>query len=153
MVLLEPLRWWDIDEVVALEQQLFSPDTWSVETFWSELAAQGRHYVVSRADSGELLGYAGVAVSRPTADIQTVAVSPSAQGQGLGRVLVAELVRAAAAGDATELLLEVRDDNIAAQKLYLAAGFEQIARRRNYYQPGSIDALIMRLRPVRSHPR
>lgn len=145
-----PMRWWDLEDVLVLERQLFSPDAWSVETFWSELAAPGRHYVVVRGDAGDLLGYAGVAVNRPTADIQTVAVSPTAQGQGLGRVLMTELVRAAADGDATELLLEVRDDNLAAQKLYLASGFEQIARRRNYYQPGNTDALIMRLRPVRS---
>lgn len=133
---------------MVLERQLFSPDTWSAETFWAELAAPGRSYVVLRDDDGALLGYAGVAVNRPTADVQTVAVTPAAQGRGVGRQLLDSLVQTAAEGGASELLLEVRADNVAAQNLYRSIGFKQIARRRNYYQPGNIDALIMRLRPV-----
>jgi ribosomal-protein-alanine N-acetyltransferase len=49
--------------------------------------------------------------------------------------------------DATQLLLEVRADNVAAQRLYAKRGFEQIARRRGYY--GDTDGIIMRLRPLR----
>ena len=46
------------------------------------------------------------------------------------------------------MLLEVRVDNIRAQKLYERFGFEPIGFRRGYYQPGNVDALVMRLRPV-----
>ena len=43
-------------------------------------------------------------------------------------------------------MLEVRADNIAAQRLYSRAGFAMLTVRRRYYQPGDVDALIMRLR-------
>ncbi len=43
------------------------------------------------------------------------------------------------------MLLEVRVDNTRAQKLYERFGFEPIGFRRAYYQPGNIDALVMRL--------
>lgn len=144
------LRWWDIADLMPLERELFSPDTWSEEGFWGELAAPGRSFVVIReaAPNGAVLGYAGVAVNGSSADVQTIAVAPAAQGRGLGRVLLDTLVGLATQGGATELLLEVRADNAPAQHLYLSAGFEQIARRRGYYQPGGIDALIMRLRPL-----
>jgi len=42
------------------------------------------------------------------------------------------------------LLLEVRSDNTAALRLYERAGFSEISRRRRYYQPGDIDAVILR---------
>ena len=42
------------------------------------------------------------------------------------------------------LLLEVRADNEAARRLYGTSGFEVISVRRRYYQPGDIDALVMR---------
>jgi ribosomal-protein-alanine N-acetyltransferase len=45
------------------------------------------------------------------------------------------LDRAGTAG-ATSVLLEVRADNEAAVALYRRHGFERIALRRGYYQPG-----------------
>ncbi|CAM5370368.1 Ribosomal-protein-alanine N-acetyltransferase OS=Streptomyces violarus OX=67380 GN=FHS41_002807 PE=4 SV=1 [Streptomyces violarus] len=42
-------------------------------------------------------------------------------------------------------MLECRVHNIRAQKLYERFGFEAIGFRRGYYQPGNVDALVMRL--------
>ena len=44
----------------------------------------------------------------------------------------------------SEVLLEVRVDNTRAQKLYQRFGFEPIGFRKGYYQPGNVDALVMR---------
>ncbi len=84
--------------------------------------------------------------------MQTVAVSPDAQGRGLGRVLLDALVAEAARQGASSVLLEVRADNPSAIRLYERTGFERIAVRRRYYQPGDIDAHVMRLRPVTADP-
>ena len=53
-------------------------------------------------------GYAGVSVAGGVADVMTVAVAPSRQGQGLGRFLVQQLVALAAARGAGRMMLEVR---------------------------------------------
>lgn len=143
---LRAMRWWDVPAVHALEVRLFDPDQWSPEVFWSELAA-GRWYLVAEAD-GRVVGYAGLAVAGSQADVQTVAVSPDAQGRGLGTLLLDALVVEASRQGARSLLLEVRADNPAAIALYQRAGFERIAVRRRYYQPGDVDAHVMRLRPV-----
>jgi ribosomal-protein-alanine N-acetyltransferase len=42
-------------------------------------------------------------------------------------------------------MLECRVDNVRAQKLYERFGFQPIGVRRGYYQPGNVDALVMRL--------
>lgn len=145
-VTLRRMRWWDVEAVHRLEVQLFDPDTWSPEVFWSELAAD-RWYVVAE-EGPDVRGYAGLAVTGTEADVQTIAVAPAAQGRGLGRVLLDALVAQAGEQGATTLLLEVRADNPAAIRLYERTGFERIALRRRYYQPGDIDAHVMRLRPV-----
>ena len=51
----------------------------------------------------------------------------------------------ARADHAAYLMLEVRADNEAARKLYDSRGFELMTVRRRYYQPGDVDALVMRL--------
>ncbi len=129
---LREMRWWDIDPVLALEKDLFPEDAWSRGMFWSELAhARGaeatRRYVVALADE-RIIGYAGLAASGDLADIQTIAVARDQWGTGLGG-----------------LMLECRVDNVRAQKLYERYGFEAIGFRRGYYQPGNVDALVMRL--------
>ncbi|WP_432483540.1 ribosomal protein S18-alanine N-acetyltransferase [Kineococcus esterisolvens] len=143
--LLAPMRWWHVADVQRLEADLFGPTAWSVETFWGELAAPGRTYLVA-LEGEEVVGYAGLVVSGADADVQTIGVARSAQGRGLGRALLRELLAAARAGGATHVLLEVRADNEPAQSLYASEGFGTIARRARYYQPGGGDALVMRAR-------
>jgi ribosomal-protein-alanine N-acetyltransferase len=148
---LRAMRWWDVERVLPLEQQLFGGEAWSAETWWGELARAGdsglaRWYVVAEGPTG-ILGYAGVSVNGAEADVMTVAVSPDAQGRGLGSRLLDALLDTARRRGATQVLLEVRADNDAARQLYVNRGFEQIAVRRGYY--GDTDGVIMRLRPLR----
>jgi [ribosomal protein S18]-alanine N-acetyltransferase len=154
-VRLRPMRWWDIEPVHAIDREAFGSTAWSAESFWAELARpQTRWYTVAeRADDSRVTGYAGLMVNGSEADVQTLAVAPSAQGTGVGRVLLDALVEAATARGATSMILEVRADNDRAIGLYRGCGFEQIAVRRRYYQPEDVDALIMRRRPLAPGPR
>ncbi|WP_264924916.1 ribosomal protein S18-alanine N-acetyltransferase [Streptomyces sp. A012304] len=143
------MRWWDIDPVLELEKGLFPEDAWSRGMFWSELAhsrgpeATRRYVVAERA--GRVVGYAGLASSGDVADIQTIAVARDHWGTGLGGRLLTELLHAASTFECAEVMLECRVDNVRAQKLYERFGFEPIGFRRGYYQPGNVDALVMRL--------
>ncbi|MGW0337961.1 ribosomal protein S18-alanine N-acetyltransferase [Streptomyces sp. NPDC003011] len=144
------MRWWDIDPVLELERDLFPEDAWSRGMFWSELAhARGpeatRRYVVAEDGDGRIVGYAGLASAGELADVQTIAVARDHQGTGLGSRLLTELLRAATAFECAEVMLECRVDNARAQKLYERFGFAPIGFRRGYYQPGNVDALVMRL--------
>ncbi|GAB6901292.1 ribosomal protein S18-alanine N-acetyltransferase [Kineosporia succinea] len=145
---MRPLRWWDVEALMPLERELFGDTAWTAEMFWSELAhPETRWYVVAESE-GEILGYAGLFAPGAEADVQTIAVAPAAQGQGLGRALLGALTETARERGATTLLLEVRADNASAVRLYERSGFERIAVRHRYYQPGDIDAWIMRRRPI-----
>lgn len=143
------MRWWDIESVLRLEVDLFPDDAWSPGMFWSELAhargpAATRHYVVAEA-GGRLVGYAGLAAVDRTADVQTIAAARDHWGTGLGARLLTNLITAATAFECHEVLLEVRVDNLRAQRLYERFGFAPLGIRKGYYQPGNVDALVMRL--------
>ncbi|MER7725436.1 ribosomal protein S18-alanine N-acetyltransferase [Streptomyces sp. NPDC096323] len=148
---LREMRWWDIDPVLELEHELFPDDAWSAGMFWSELAhsrgpdATRRYVVAEDPVSGRIVGYAGLAAAGDLADVQTIGVTRGHWGGGLGAELLTDLLKHATAFECAEVLLEVRVDNTRAQKLYERFGFEPIGFRRGYYQPGNIDALVMRL--------
>lgn len=146
-VALRPMRWWDITAVMPIERDLFGDEAWSDTMFWSELAQRDtRWYVVVDGDrTGELAGYAGLCVfGTRESYVQTIAVGSSYQRRGIGTLLLRALIAEAERRGARQLDLEVRADNSVAQGLYLSHGFERIGRRRAYYQPSGVDAIVMR---------
>lgn len=151
MTTLRDITWRDLPTVAGLESALFGRHAWSEPTWWAELAGRPRReYVAAVGPDGSVQGYAGLDHGGESADIMTVAVDPRHRGAGVGRSLVDELIARAERGGAGALLLEVRDDNAAARALYARAGFELLSRRRGYYQPEGVDALVLRrlLSPV-----
>lgn len=138
------MRWTDIDRLVELEREAFADDAWLAPTWWCELAGRPRREYLVHESAGDVTGYFGIDHGGDVADVMTIAVAPAARGTGLGRTLLDELVARAASRGAQALILEVRADNEPARKLYDRNGFQQISVRRRYYQPGDVDALILR---------
>jgi len=137
------MRWWHIDQVLPLEQELFTDDRWTARTYWSELGQlDTRHYLVA-VDGDGVRGYAGLCDYPDEAFVQTIAVARDAQGQGLGARLLQALLDEAARRRQRRVLLEVRADNAPAIALYERFGFRRTGVRRGYYQPSGTDALVM----------
>jgi ribosomal-protein-alanine N-acetyltransferase len=143
-VTISRLRWWQIDDLLPLEVDLFGPERWTAAMFWNELAS-GQQYVVATLGE-EIVGYAGLALAPPDeAWINNIAVSRAHQRQGIGQQLLDDLLVTAREAGARQILLEVAADNGPAQRLYDRNGFEIIGVRRGYYQTTKTDALVMRL--------
>lgn len=137
----------DALELSELERELFPQDAWSKALFDQELAHPDSFYLVARStEDNQIVGYAGLRapLTGGQGDIQTLAVLPAQRGRGLGRQLLEALLAEAVTRGVSDVFLEVRADNPVAINLYRRHGFDEIARRPGYYQPGSIDALVMR---------
>ena len=133
----------DLPAVLALEEELFAPDTWTAAMYRDELyRTDTRHYLVAEDDSG-ITGYAGLIAYDDEAHVATLGVAGTRQGEGIGAALLDALL-AEADRRSPVVLLEVRADNHIAQALYRRRGFVEIGRRRGYYQPSGTDAVIMR---------
>lgn len=88
----------------------------------------------------------GVLVAAHAADelhIYSVAVSPSSRRLGMGRALATTALEDAKASALRIALLEVRQSNIAAIRLYRSVGFVAVRVRRRYYDDPVEDAVEM----------
>ena len=161
-VTLRPMTTDDLPAVMVLEDELFAPDTWSEAMYRDELArGDTRYYVVAEfhlegEDDDEpedaepvLVGYAGLIAYDDEAHVATLGVATALQGEGVGSLLLDALL-AEADRRSPVVLLEVRADNEAAQRLYVRRGFTEIGRRRGYYQPSGDDAVVMKRKRVRA---
>lgn len=159
----EPMCWADVPQVMAIERESF-PLPWPERAYRYELSQnQNSHYVVLRCHDDEaldgwrarlqrllgrsprqpIIGYGGLWMIAGEAHISTIAVTPAWRGRGLGELLLWSMLKRAQAMNAFEATLEVRVSNQVAQNLYRKYGFEQVGRRRRYYQDNGEDALIM----------
>ncbi len=93
--------------------------------------------------ASSIVGFAGMWMYVDEAHIATLATHPHWRGRGIGETILQTLLREAHRRSATIATLEVRAGNVAAQSLYRKYGFEEVGRRKSYYQDNHEDALIM----------
>ncbi len=126
--------------LAAIHAEAFPPaERWTAAAIAGLLAAPACFGLLHPA-GGMLLGR----VVTEEAEVLTVAVAPAARRRGVGSALVRHAAREGRRRGARSLFLEVSAANAAAWRLYSAAGFVEIGRRRRYYT-GGIDALVMKL--------
>lgn len=132
-----------LDALAALERVCFSRP-WSRQMLADELDNQCAAFLTAlEPDSDRVIGYAGLLVAADEGYITNVAVEPSRRRQGVAAQLLQVFDNFARANKLAFLTLEVRPSNEAAIALYRSFGFEEVGRRRNYYDLPKEDALIL----------
>ena len=76
-------------------------------------------------------------------DITNVAVHPDYRKQGVGNLLIDNLITLCKENNINSLTLEVRESNIPAQSLYKKHGFKEEGVRKNFYNNPKENAIIM----------
>ena len=132
-----------LEEREKLERICFSRP-WSRKMLAEELENQCAAFLVAEDSvSGRVLGYAGLMVVADEGYITNVAVFPEYRRQGIAAQILQVFVQFAEANRLAFLTLEVRPSNAAAIALYQDFGFEEVGRRKNYYDLPKEDALIL----------
>ena len=90
-----------------------------------------------------LAGCCGVWLSFEEGEIMNVAVRREYRRKGVAGRLMKELLSRAEKRGAARFILEVREGNLPAVRLYESLGFLHAGRRRNFYSDHAEDALIM----------
>ena len=108
-----------------------------------ELESMNSTCIVAVTDDRTVLGYAGITVVLDEGYINNIAVARKYRRMGLGSDLLGVFLRFAEAQNLSFLTLEVRDTNLAARALYHKFGFEEVGRRKNYYDKPTEDAILM----------
>jgi ribosomal-protein-alanine N-acetyltransferase len=98
--------------------------------------------VAEQADG--IIGYLIAREAAGTGEILNLAVDPAWRRQGIAQALLDAGLVALKRRGTSEVYLEVRVSNHAAQSLYRRAGFSEVGRRRAYYRNPVEDALVLR---------
>lgn len=132
-----------LDDVARLEQICFSRP-WSRRMLAEELENQCAAFLVAlEPGTDKVVGYAGLLVMADEGYITNVAVFPEYRRRGVAEQIIQVFCDFAQGNHLAFLTLEVRPGNAPAISLYNSFGFEEVGRRKNYYDLPREDALIL----------
>ncbi len=131
----------DVAQVAAIEVASFS-SPWREDTFHALLARDAVE-LLTAVEGSTVVGYAVVWCILDQGELSNVAVAPSHRRKGLGRRLLKRVIEVAGARGVRHLFLEVRVSNSVARALYQDFGFEELGRRKGYYDDPPEDAILM----------
>ena len=132
----------DLDDVMEIENVVYS-HPWSRGNFSDSINAGYSCWVLQ--EDAEMIGYAVLMLAMDEAHLLNISIARHRQQQGMGRVLLDNMMTIARSHGAAHIFLEVRVSNRPAIALYEKMGFNEMAIRRKYYpgHHGREDAYLM----------
>jgi ribosomal-protein-alanine N-acetyltransferase len=135
-----------LEAMMAVMHAAFEPhygEAWSAPQLAATLTLPGSWGRLALMGA-QAVGFTLCRAAGPEVELLLIAVSPDLRRKGVGARLLLRAQEDALARGASELFLEVREDNHPAYKLYETAGFGYIGRRPEYYscKDGSRRAAI-----------
>lgn len=138
------LREEDIEEISRIEAASFSMP-WSAAAFRDLLTRPYCTYLTALSD-GRPVGCCGYTRLGEEASVDNVVVAPAYRGRGVGKTMLAALLREGQREGVKAFTLEVRESNLPARRLYERFGFVCEGVRPNFYEKPREDAAILWLR-------
>ena len=117
-------------------------DFWNYNILKDELESENSIYIVAKSNK-EIIGFAGIKILLDEADIMNIVTKKIYRNQGIGTLLLKNLISISKNLNLHSLSLEVNEENKTAIHLYENLGFKNIGIRKNYYKSknGKIMAL------------
>lgn len=138
---IRPMEAADVPFVAKLEQECFSKP-WSEKSFMDAVDSPLYQFFVGY-ENGEHVATVGLILSEPEAEISNVAVKETYRKGGRAGKLLKEAFRYGRNRGITRFLLEVREQNVPAIRLYESLDFKVDGRRKSYYTDPVEDAILM----------
>lgn len=137
----------DVPAILTIEEQAASAAHWTASQYQRLLETAAGTLLIAE-NKGTLCGFLAAKRTIEEWEIENVAVAPGFQRDGVAGELMRTLVRKVQDNAGAKILLEVRDSNLPARRLYEKHGFREVGRRRQYYQRPVEDAVLYELRLV-----
>jgi [ribosomal protein S18]-alanine N-acetyltransferase len=133
----------DLDALLEVERVSFT-NPWTREMYLAELDNRGvSFFLLARDASARVIAFCSFWRVLDELHINNLAVLPEFRRQGVASALLRRVLAEGRALGAVRAMLEVRESNEAALRLYEHWGFRVQGTRRNYYTQPPEDALIL----------
>ena len=113
---ISPMSLTDLDEISSILISNFD-EFWTYDILKSEINAENSSYLVARFNK-KIVGFAGIKSMVDQADIMNIVVKKNFRNQGIGSLLLENLILLTKEKNLTTIMLEVMEENYSAIHLY-----------------------------------
>ena len=115
---------------------------WSFDVLEDELECDNSYVIVAKSTDNTIVGFAGLKTILDEADIMNIVVKKDFRHNGIGSILLENLINYSKNMNMKTITLEVNENNLSAISLYDKFSFDKLGIRKKYYN-GESDAIIM----------
>ena len=136
----------DLDAVVEIAISLPHAPQWPRSAYLAAIRGDGlpvRVSLVAAGLDGKIAGFILGTVLAPEAELESIGVAAGSQKLGIGAELLDAWRATVHSAGAERIVLEVRESNREARRLYARAGFVQAGLRRGYYGDPLEDGVLL----------
>ena len=133
----------EVAAILAIERQSPSAAHWTSEQY-NNLLRNG--VVLVSEEAGKLAGFICAKAVAGEWEIENVVVAPEFLRRGIASRLLSRLIQQARNAEASAILMEVRESNEPALRLYERRDFREVGSRRAYYNDPVENAILYTLR-------
>lgn len=130
----------DLEQISNILNTEFD-DFWNENLLKSEIENPNSKCIMAKSND-EIVGFACIWKAVDDIHVTNIVVKKIYRNQGIGSLLLKELIEISNKENVVSLTLEVNASNLPAQNLYEKYGFKVLGRRKKYYN-GIEDAIIM----------
>lgn len=137
-----PMTLEDLEQIKEELEEKFDK-FWTYGILKSEIANINSKYIIAKYKE-EIVGFAGITLILDEANIMNIVTKKEKRNQGIGTILLENLIKLSKELNAKSITLEVNINNNDAINLYKKFEFAEVGLRKKYYN-NIDDALIMTL--------
>jgi len=136
----------DFEQMAAIEKESY-PDPWSLDHFVAESKKPYSRMLVLTDDETDtfVVGYIIYWVQVEGVSLLNVTVHSKWRGLGFAQKLMHTMINETVRDEISRIVLEVREGNTGAIRLYEKLGFKKTHERKNFYQNGE-TAIVMEVK-------
>ena len=116
-------------------------DFWNFEIFKDELVNTNSSYLALLYDD-EIVCFGGIKIILDEANLMDIVTRKDMRHKGFAKILLNELIILSKEKKCKTITLEVNENNLNAINLYKSFKFEEVGKRKRYYQNGD-NAILM----------
>ena len=132
----------DLPAVLAIVQASARAAHWTLDQY--RVLVEFDKLLVAESE-GKACGFLCARIAADEWEIENLVVATSFLRRGVADQLMRALIELAQTARAASILLEVRESNLPARRLYEKNAFQEVGRRRQYYRDPTEDAILYTL--------
>lgn len=132
-----------VEAIFEIEKNSFE-NPWSIESILEDISFEDRSFYFLISENNNIIGYTSIWIIENEVSINNIAILKKHRGKGYGKILINKIFEIGKEKEVERYILEVRESNLVAIRLYEKMGFKVVGKRKQFYSDGEAAFVMLK---------